>query len=401
MELDKRQQEMLAGQYGNGTAMAMKIQLAIGEAFGASRMVPITRAHVALSNQEADLWFVEKILKAGAKCVISPTTNPGFSLQYFTGCPDVLPEDIELMNRTHNAYKEIGAVLTYTCTPYMGSNIPHFGEIVAFSESSATPFINSVWGARSNRESAQSALCAAITGYVPEYGLLLAENRLGDILVEVKATMKSDFEYQLLGYMGKKIGSGIPVFVGLPQTISPEALMNLGAQLNTSGAYGMYHIVGFTPEARTVEQAFGGKKPKRSVVITDDDLQKILAEISAAGDRKVDFAMFGCPHISISQVQMIAEIVNGKKLAIETWLLTSSYTKQLAERMGLQKIINDAGGEIVEDSCPDQPCWRHLQGKVGVTDSPKCAYYPKRRGMDFIIRDLATCVEAALKGDVQ
>jgi hypothetical protein len=115
----------------------------------------------------------------------------------------------------------------------------------------------------------------------------------------------------------------------------------------------------------------------------------------------VDFAMFGCPHLTISQVQQIANIVRGKKLAVAMWILTSSYTKQLADRMGLTASINAAGGEIVADSCPDQPCWRHLSGKTGVTDSPKCAYYPKRRGMEFIIRDLATCVEAALRGEVQ
>lgn len=401
MELTREQQDMLEGKYGQGAAIAMKIQVAIGESFDAKHMVPITRAHVALSNQEADLWFAEKLLNAGAKCKVSPTVNPGFSICYMSKVTEIPEEDICLMERTHNAYKQLGAVLSYNCTPYLGSNIPHFGEIVAFSESSATPYINSVWGARSNRESAQSALCAAITGYVPEYGLLFDENRYGDILVEVQADMKSDFEYQLLGYMGKKIGKGIPVFTGLPKVISKEAFMNLGAQLNTSGAYGIYHVVGVTPEAQTLEQALGGKEPKRKVVITDGDLQNILKEISEEGGRKIDFAMFGCPHFTLSQVQEIAGMVEGKKLKAEMWILTSSYTKELADRMGLLKIINEAGGHIVEDTCPDQPCWHYLSGKYGVTESPKCAYYPKRRGINFIIRDLRTCIEAALKGEVE
>ncbi|WP_432666335.1 aconitase X catalytic domain-containing protein [Wukongibacter baidiensis] len=401
MELTQKQQDMLDGKYGKGVAMAMKIQVAVGESFDAKRMVPITRAHVALSNQEADLWFAEKLLNAGAKCTVAPTVNPGFCLSYMTKVVDVPEEDQKLMQRTHDAYKGLGAILSYNCTPYLGSNIPKFGEVAAFSESSATPFVNSVWGARSNRESAQSALCAAITGYVPEYGLLFDENRRGDILVEVQADMKSDFEYQLLGYMGKKIGKGIPVFTGLPKVISPEALMNLGAQLNTSGAYGMYHIVGVTPEAQTLEQAFGGKEPARKVVITNEDLENILKEISEAGDRKIDFAMFGCPHFTLNQVQEIARMIEGKKLAVEMWILTSSYTKELADRMGLLKIINEAGGHIVEDSCPDQPCWKHLNGKIGVTESPKCAYYPRRRGINFVIRDLETCVKAALEGEVK
>lgn len=401
MQLTQEQKDMISGKYGEGVAIAMKIQVAIGESFNAERMVPITRAHVALSNQEADLWFAEKLLNAGAKCKIPPTVNPGFCLSYFKNAGMVSDADANLMQRTHNAYKGLGAVLSYNCTPYLASNVPHYGEVTAFSESSATPFINSVWGARSNREGANSALCAAITGLVPEYGLLLEENRLGDVLVEVQADMKSDFEYQLLGYMGKKIGKGTPVFTGLPEQISHEALMNLGAQLNTSGAYGMYHIVGFTPEAPTLGVAFGGKEPLRKVTITNEDLAEILEEISEVGNQKIDFAMFGCPHFTLKQVQEIAGMIEGQTLKAEMWILTSSTTKEMAQRMGLLEIIEKAGGHIVEDSCPDQPCWNHLNGKIGVTESPKCAYYPKRRGINFVIRGLEACVEAALKGEVQ
>ncbi len=402
MILTQEQQDMLDGKYGKGTAYAMKIQVAIGESFDAERMVPITRAHVALSNQEADLWFCEKLLNEGAKCRVTPTVNPGFCLEFFRKRDMVAPEYADLMQRTHNAYKAIGAQLTYNCTPYIDTNVPNFGEITAYSESSATPYVNAVWGARSNREGANSALCAAITGYVPEYGLLLDENRKGDILVEVQADIKNDYDYHILGMLGKKIGAGIPVFTGLPrETITKEALRNLGAQLNTSGAYGMYHIEGFTPEAQTLEMAFGGKEPARRVVLTNQDMEEILEEISLSGNRTIDFAMFGCPHFTLEEVKYIARQVEGKKLAKEMWILTSSHVKEMAVRMGLDEIISEAGGFIVPDTCPDQPCWRHLAGKVGITESPKCAYYPQRRGIHFVIRDLDTCIEAALTGEVK
>ncbi len=188
----------------------------------------------------------------------------------------VSEEDADFMQRTHNAYKHRVRTLTYNCTPYVATNVPNFGEIVAFSESSATPYVNSVWGARSNREGANSALCAAITGFVPEYGLLLDENRKGNILVEVKADMKSDFEYHLLGYCGRKIGSGIPVFTGLPKHIGKEALTNLGAQLQYFRC--LWHV----PYCRLytgspdLEQAFGGKEPERTVTITNEDLEEIF-----------------------------------------------------------------------------------------------------------------------------
>lgn len=402
MHLTQHQQDMLDGKYGKGAAYAMKIQAAIGESFGAERMVPITRAHVALSNQEADLWFAEKMLAGGAKCRITPTVNPGFCLEFFKNRDMVAPEYADLMQRTHNAYKALGAQLSYNCTPYIDTNVPNYREVIAFSESSATPYANAVWGARTNREGANSALCAAITGCVPEYGLLLDENRKGDILVEIQADVKNDFDYHIIGMLGKKIGEGIPVFTGFPkETITKEALRNLGAQLNTSGAYGMYHIVGITPEAPDLETAFGGKAPKRTVVITNEDKEAILKEISLEGSRKIDFAMFGCPHFTLEEVKYIAEKLEGKKLEKEMWILTSSHVKEMAVRMGFDQIITDAGGFIVPDSCPDQPCWRHLTGKVGITESPKCAYYPQRRGIHFVIRDLDTCIEAALTGEVR
>jgi predicted aconitase len=402
MELTEDLKDMLAGKYGEGASMALKVQVGIGECFDAPGMVPITNAHVALSNQEADLWFAEKMVKLGARAKIPPTVNPGFCLAYFRDKNMVTDEEAGHMRRTHEAYKALGCRLTYNCTPYMDTNIPFPNEITAFSESSATPFVNSVWGARTNRESAQSALCAAITGVVPEYGLLLDENRKGDILVEVRAKMEGDFAFNLLGYMGKKIGPGIPVFVGLGNYVSPESHRNLGAELNTSGAYGMYHIVGVTPEAPTLEAAFGGKKPARTVVITDEDFERVLeTEISDPGNRKIDFALFGCPHTSTRELTHIANRLEGKKLAVPLWIMTSSLTKTNAEKMGLLDVIRAAGGEVVEDTCSDQPCWHLYRGKVGVTESPKCAYYPRKRGLEFVIRDMDTCIDAALKGEVK
>ncbi|MDZ4133061.1 MAG: aconitase X, partial [Dethiobacteria bacterium] len=236
MKLTREETEMLEGKDGPGTAIAMKVLVAIGEAFGAERMVEISRAHVALSNQEADLWFAEKLVNGGAKCRVSPTVNPGFNLEYFQKYSSISPEDEKIIKRTREAYKKLGATLTYNCTPYLENNVPRFGEITAFSESGATPYINSVYGARTNRESAQSALCAAVTGRTPEYGILLDKNRCGEILVEVEAGLEDDFDYHLLGYCTPpKAGHGVPVFMGINTPPRPEALMNLGAQLNTAG----------------------------------------------------------------------------------------------------------------------------------------------------------------------
>lgn len=399
MKLTKDEQKMLDGGYGEGVRLAMKIQVAIGEAFHAEKMVPVTRTHVALSNQEADLWFVEKMVKGGAVCRVSPTVNPSFNLEQFQCITTVEPEDAAIVTRTHEAYKKIGAILTYDCTPYLEKNVPHFGEITSYSESSATPFINSVYGARTNRESAQSALCAAVTGVAPYYGYLLDENRKGEVLVHVEAEMKNDFDYQMLGYFTpQKTGFHIPVFEGLVNPTN-EALMNLGAQLNTGGNVALYHIAGFTPEAPTVEAAFDGEKPLKEVTITEQDLKQMHKDLTDPYG-KIGFALFGCPHFTILQVRQVAELVENKKLSVPLFIMTSALTRNLANQMGYMDIIRSAGGEIVSDTCMDQPCWKFLYGKKGVTDSPKCAYYTRRRNMQFVVTSLEKSVLAALEGEI-
>lgn len=403
MKLTKYEQDMLDGKHGEGVAMAMKIQVGLGKAFNAKRMVEITRTHVALSAQDADLWFVEKLLNLGARCKISPTVNPSINIGYLDDNLFEVPrKGVDIVTATNEAYKKIGATLTFDCTPYLQQNVPGFGEVISFSESSATPYVNSVLGSRSNRESSWSALCASITGLVPEYDLLLDENRKGEILVEVEADISSDFDYQLLGwcYPQKYKGLEIPVFTGIDKRPTPEGFMNFGAQLNTSGAVSMYHIVGITPEAKTLEEAFGNNEVKKRIKITNEDIEKVRKSLCGEPG-KIDFAMFGCPHLTISQVATIAKKLEGEKLAIDFWVLTSSLTKELAQKMGYLSIIQRAGGNIIDSTCIDvPPCWQPYYGKTGITDSPKCAYYNEIRNIKFIIRPLEECVDAAIKGEV-
>ena len=400
MNLTSDEKAMLRGDMGEGAKLAMKILTGIGEAFGADKMAPINRAHAALSNQDADLWFAEKLLNAGAHCLVPPTVNPGFCGKYFNDHGLASEADLSQMNRTYKAYQALGARLSFSCTPYLMDNIPRFGEIVSFSESSASPYVNSVWGARTNRESAQSALCAAVAGRTPLYGLHLNENRVGQAVVEVEADMEDDFDYSMLGWLTPKLVQGLlPVFNGLPASTSPEALTNLGAELNTAGATPMYHAVGVTPEAPTLKDALGGKAPQKTVRVSRTDLEKTRKGLfEPAGP--IDFVMFGCPHHTLAQVQQAAEMVKGRTLKAELWILTSWYTLEMAERMGFAEIIRRAGGHIVPETCVDQPVWRHLAGKKGATDSPKCAYYTKRRDMSFVLGGLKQCVEAAITGEM-
>ena len=210
--------------------------------------------------------------------------------------------------------------------------------------------------------------------------------------------MKDEFDYTLLGYyVGKQIGYGIPVFTGVTRQPSTEELINFCAMSNVSGAISMFYIPGFTIEAKTVKEAFQGETPVDEITVTDRELKQACEELQTISG-KIDFVMLGCPHYTLKQVEEVARLLDGKKIhdGVSFWVCTSATTKMLAERTGYVDIIERAGGHVVVDTCIDEPCWIAYKNKVGMTDSPKCAYY--RRFKDVIVSRLQDCIEAAIKG---
>jgi len=399
MHLTKEEEQMLNGERGAGTQKAMELLLAIGDAYDAERMIPVSRAHAASSGQEGDLYFVELLADGGARCRVPTSTNPVYDIGYFHGFFDNIPRDeAEVARRVMEAYKRVGAMLTWSCVPYLSENIPLYGETVAFSESSATPYVNSVIGARTNREAAQSALAAGVIGKTPEYGLHIKENRRGTVLVDVEASLKDEFDYSLLGYcVGKAVGYGIPVLTGIVKRPSTEELINFCAMSNTSGAVSMFYMPGHTVEASTIQQAFQGDVPEEMITVTDKELKTVVEELQTASGR-IDFVQLGCPHYTLRQVGEVAGLLSGKRVHkdVSFWVCTSATTKMLADRVGYTRAIEEAGGHVVVDTCVDEPCWFAYKDKVGVTDSPKCAYY--RRFKDVKVLRLRDCVEAAVEG---
>ncbi|PIU59116.1 hypothetical protein COS86_05945 [Candidatus Bathyarchaeota archaeon CG07_land_8_20_14_0_80_47_9] len=399
MHLTKDEERILKGEYGEGTQKAMELLVAIGDAYDAEKMIPVSRAHAASSGQEGDLYFVELLANGGARCKVPTSTNPVYDIEYFHNLFDFIPKDeAEVARRVMEAYKRVGATLSWSCVPYLAENIPLYGETVAFSESSATPYVNSVIGARTNREAAQSALAAGVVGKTPKYGLLVKENRKGTHLVKVQTALKDEFDYTLLGYyVGKQIGYGTPVFTGVTRQPSTEELINFCAMSNVSGAISMFYIPGFTVEAQTVKEAFQGDAPQDKITVTSRELKRACEELQTTSG-KIDFVMLGCPHYTLKQVKEVARLLEGKKIhdGVSFWVCTSATTKMLAERTGYVDIIERAGGHVVVDTCIDEPCWIAYKNKVGMTDSPKCAYY--RRFKDVIVSRLQDCIEAAIKG---
>lgn len=404
MQLTDEEKRMLNGERGRGVQRAMELLDALGKSFDAERMIPVSRTHVALSGQEGDTYWCQLLVDGGATCKVPPTTNPSWDVKGLTKHYEVTEAELELGLRTIDVYRRIGAKLTFCCTPGLGTNVPSFGEHVAFSESSATPYVNAVLGARSNRESSCSALASAVTGVTPLYGYHFEENRGGTMLVDIEAEPRDPYDWGILGYyIGKFAGSHIPVldFRNLRRRPTPEELLYLGAEMATSGSVAMYHIVGVTPEAPTLSAAFRGKKPELTLPVLPKDLAAQEEEISEKGG-KINLVMLGCPHYTYDQLREVASLLEGRTVHrdVAFWVLTSFDAIELARRSGHLETIERAGARLVPDTCIDEPCWKSFEGGLGVTDSPKCMYYRERRGQPFVIRRLSECVEAAVRGEI-
>jgi predicted aconitase len=397
--LSREEEGILEGKSGVGTQKALELLVAIGDAYDAERMFPIARAHAAASGQEGDLYFAELLANGGARCRVPTSTNPVYDIGCFHGVFSDIPKDeASVARRVMEAYRRLGAILSWSCVPYLNENIPLYGEVVSFSESSATPYVNSVIGAHTNREAAQSALAAGVIGKTPEYGLLLKENRKATHLIEVEATLKDEFDYSLLGYyVGKMVGYGIPVLTEIVKRPSTEEFINFCAMSNTSGAVSMFYMPGYTVEASSIDEAFHEDVSKERAFVTDAELEEVSEELQTTSG-EIDLVQLGCPHYTLKQVGEVAALLDGKRIhdGVAFWVCTSATTKLLADRIGYSGQIERAGGRLVVDTCIDEPCWTAYKQKVGMTDSPKCAYY--RRFKEVVVGRLEDCVSAAVKG---
>ncbi len=276
MAFTDKEKRMLDGEHGEGVRKCMEYLIRLGVAFGASRMVPISSAHPAACSYylagEGALRFLEWLGQFGSEVRVPSTMNPicGDLERWETvmKMPDSLFRGQLRMNQ---AFKALGFVPTYSCSPYWSSVAPRFGEHVAWGEHNAVCYANSVLGARTNFEAHATAIPAAITGRIPEYGLHLAENRRAQAIVRVKTPLKDPTDWMWLGlYVGNALFDQIPVFVGLPKGISNRQLRDLVASVGPPfGKIPMIHVEGVTPEAPNLQEALGEGVPNPSSTVIE------------------------------------------------------------------------------------------------------------------------------------
>ena len=411
MRLAREEEAIRAGQWGQPARHALEMQMAVGEFFGAREMVPVTSAHLTgdpESMGDAGLGFVEDLVRQGARFVVPTTTNArnvDFDRYRELGQPE---EVAAKERRLRDLVVAMGGIALDSCTNYQAICQPRFGERLAWGDTGTVIYANAVAGARSNFEGGPASYAAALTGRVPAYGMHLPEHRWGTHLVEVRDQPRTASDWGALGVLvGRQLTNYwlVPVFTDLEAEPSGDALKQLGATLASYGSLAMFHIVGVTPEARSREDAFGGRAPRGRIVVEPGALDRTYRGFVPERDT-ADLVVFGTPHLSLFEVRELAERLQGRRVHPKTMLLltTNHHVKAMADRLGYTAVIEDAGGRILAGPCYYIMTPRELARRHGfrtiVTDSAKLANIIPASGYNAIFRPTAECVEAAVTGRV-
>lgn len=412
MRLTPEEEEILAGRRGEPARQALELQVAVGEFFGAERMVRISSAHLTGDPESmgaAGLAYVEALARQGARFVVPTTTN---ARNVDFECYRELGQREEVAareRRLRDLVVGMGAIALDSCINYQVACPPRFGEHLAWGDTGTVIFANAVAGARSNFEGGPASYAAALTGRVPAYGMHLPERRLGTHLVEVRDQPRCVTDWGALGVLvGRQLTNYwlVPVFTGLEAEPSADALKHLGATLASYGSLAMFHVVGVTPEARTLEEAFGGRAPRGRLVVAPGDLDRVYR--SFVPDRpEADVVVFGTPHLSLFELRELAERLRGRRVHPRTrlFLTTNAQVRAMAERLGYAEAVAAAGGKILAGPCYYIMTPRVLAELHGfrtiVTDSAKLANIIPAAGYTPVFRPTAECVEIAVRGSIE
>jgi predicted aconitase len=410
LHLSERDRAMLNGERGRAAQFAMVILVRMAEVYDARELMDVTQAHIdsALYLGDATLEFAERLVSLGARVAVPTSLNVSGVDECGWRDWAVSPEWAAKAARQMLAYERMGAVPTWTCAPYQTAMRPSFGEQIAWGESNAIAFANSVIGARSERYPDLLDICCAITGRVPAVGLHLSENRVGQMLlrlVDVSRPMQQDDQFfAVLGHLvGKLAEDRIPVVDGIVVQPAEDQLKAFAAAAASSGRVALFHIIGVTPEAPTLDTAFQGRAPDQTRAVTTADLRAARDELTTADGSALDMVILGSPHFSLAEFRQLAPLVAGKRAHPRVkFLVTSSrLMKAQAHEAAVLAPILAFGAEITLDTCILASPMLPPEIKTLMTNSAKYAYYaPSLLNTRVTFGSLADCVRSAVEGRV-
>ncbi len=392
MFLTREEEGMLAGLQGRATRKAMQILVALGKIYDAKRLVKVSSVQVSGVSYknlgDAGLEFLEELAEDG-RARVKTTLNPaGMSLTDWKSLGidgHFAKKQLEVID----AYKGLGLEISCTCTPYLAGNEPRFGEHIAWGESSAVAYANSVLGARTNREGGPSALAASLTGRTPLYGLHIRDNRAPTHTVDVEAPLDSPEDFSAMGYfIGKSVKDGIPRFRGVRRA-SLEELKTLSAALASSGGVAMFHISGVTPESD-----LRGRRTER-LKFTSRELAETQAMLNDTGTP--DFVSVGCPHCSLGELATLARLLKGRRVRREFWVCCSREVKRQSDEAGYSQWIKASGAKFAADTCMVVAPIEDMGYRVVATNSAKACHYLRNSGLKVRFMPLEQCVVEATR----
>jgi len=402
------EQAIAAGALGDGAAMAMRIVAETARLMGADGLISIESAHIdgALYHGDSGTLFAERLVSGGAKTSVRATLNVGAI--DLTGCSrNRLPaHQHDMAKRMMDAYRALGCEPTWTCAPYQAGHRPRLGAQVAWGESNAVAFCNSVLGARTNRYGDFLDIACAISGRAPDYGLHRTENRRATVVFDVSelphAYLRSDFAWPVLGNLyGRRLGEAVGVIIGLPYRPGEDLLKAFGATAASAGSVGLFHVAGATPEAPDENTALHHQPPDYRIVVTREmvlDAQRRLS--TAERVDRVDAIAVGSPHFSLEEFETLRQLLGGRKAIVPIYACTGRHVLRILERDNHRQELENLGVVIVADTCiVVTPILPVTPGAVLMTNSGKFAHYaPANTGYAVLYAALADCVETAVAG---
>ena len=404
MQLTDEERAMLDGDQGEGVRKAMEIIVALGTIYGAQDLVPVSHVQVSGVSYknlgDAGLEFLREWAAQGARVHVPTTLNPaGMDLRHWRELG--FPSDFAAQQQAVlDAFMAMGIQATCTCTPYLVGYAPQPGAHIAWGESSAISYANSVLGARTNREGGPGALAAAIVGRTARYGLHLDENRVPTHIVHVDCPLRVESDWSALGYLvGKQVRNGVPYLRGLdPATCHPTNLKLFGAAAAASGAVALYHIEGVTPEANLKYQMSNLKGI--GIASLDAGYATLNQPADHPTNQPIDLVWIGCPHASLEEIERIADQLNGRQAKTALWITAAHQVRDEAESRGLLARIEASGGHIVSDTCLVVAPVEALGLRSIATNSGKGAFYgPTHAHVAVRFGSLEQCIEAAIRGE--